>query len=47
MNDYIKNLQSQDKLNISIDLDLSFEWKHFKIAGPCSVEGPDIIEIAN
>ena len=47
MNDYIKDLQKQDKLNISIDLNVDFNWKYFKIAGPCSVEGPSIIEIAN
>jgi len=47
MNKYIKDLQEQGKLNLSIDLDTNFNWKHFKIAGPCSVEGPSIIEIAN
>ncbi len=46
MNDYIKSLQDQDKLNISIDQSKIFNWKFTKIAGPCSVEGPDIIDIA-
>lgn len=46
MNDYIKSLKEQNKLNISIDLNENFKWDHFKIAGPCSVEGPNIIEIA-
>ena len=46
MNDYIKSLKEQEKLNISIDLNETFKWDHFKIAGPCSVEGPNIIEIA-
>ena len=47
MNDYIKSLKNQNKLNISIDKNKSFEWNHFKIAGPCSVEGPSILEIAS
>lgn len=46
MNEYIKCLQDQDKLNISIDQSKTFNWKFTKIAGPCSVEGPDIIDIA-
>ena len=46
MNEYIKSLQDQDKLNFSIDKSESFDWKFTKIAGPCSVEGPDIIDIA-
>jgi len=46
MNEYIKLLKEQDKLNISIDLNKKFNWKHFKIAGPCSVEGESIIEIS-
>lgn len=46
MNKYIESLKEQDKLNISIDKNKKFNWKYFKIAGPCSVEGPNIIEIA-
>ena len=46
MNEYIKSLKYQDKLNISIDKSKIFNWKYEKIAGPCSVEGPDIINIA-
>ena len=46
MNDYIKLLKDQDKLNISIDKTKTFNWEYTKIAGPCSVEGPDIIDIA-
>ncbi len=47
MNEYIKSLKDQDKLNISIDKTKKFNWKYNKIAGPCSVEGPDIIDIAH
>ena len=46
MNDYIKSLKSQNKLNISIDKTIQFDWKYTKIAGPCSVEGDDIVDIA-
>ena len=46
MNEYIKSLKNQGKLNISIDKTKKFNWKYTKIAGPCSVEGPDIIDIA-
>jgi len=46
MNEYIKSLKDQDKLNISINKEKAFNWKYFKIAGPCSVEGDSIIEIA-
>ena len=46
MNEYIKSLKDQDKLNISIDKSIKFKWKYTKIAGPCSVEGEDIIDIA-
>jgi 3-deoxy-7-phosphoheptulonate synthase len=46
MNEYIKSLKEQDKLNISIDSNKKFNWKYFKIAGPCSVEGESIIEIS-
>ena len=37
---------TQGKLNISIDKNKKFNWKYTKIAGPCSVEGPSIIDIA-
>jgi 3-deoxy-7-phosphoheptulonate synthase len=47
MNQYIKSLKDENKLNISIDKSRSFEWIYNKIAGPCSVEGESIIEIAN
>lgn len=47
MNEYIKSLKDQSKLSISIDKNLIFNWKYTKIAGPCSVEGESIIEIAN
>jgi 3-deoxy-7-phosphoheptulonate synthase len=47
MNEYIESLKNQDKLNISIDKTKEFEWKYSLIAGPCSVEGPSIIEIAD
>ena len=46
MNEYIKSLKSQNKLNISIDKEKSFNWKYTKIAGPCSVEGMNTIDIA-
>jgi len=46
MNSYIQSLKSANKLNISIDKTKTFNWKYTKIAGPCSVEGPDIIDIA-
>ena len=46
MNEYIKSLKDQDKLNISIDKSIKFKWKYTKIAGPCSVEGTDIIDVA-
>ena len=46
MNEYIKSLKNQNKLNISIDKSKKFNWKYTKIAGPCSVEGTDIIDIA-
>lgn len=46
MNEYIKSLKNQGKLNISIDKEKTFNWKYTKIAGPCSVEGPEIIDIA-
>ena len=46
MNEYINLLKNQNKLNISIDKEKVFDWKYTKIAGPCSVEGPDIIDIA-
>lgn len=47
MNSYIKSLQEQGKLDLSIDKSKVFKWKFSKIAGPCSVEGPGIIQIAN
>ena len=46
MNQYIKSLKDQNKLNISIDKTKTFDWKFTKIAGPCSVEGPEIVDIA-
>ena len=46
MNEYIKSLKSQNKLNISIDKDIKFEWKYTKIAGPCSVEGSGVVDFA-
>ena len=46
MNEYIKSLKEQNKLNISIDKSLNFKWPYTKIAGPCSVEGDSIIEIS-
>ena len=46
MNDYIKSLKESNKLNISIDKSRYFNWEYTKIAGPCSVEGPEIIDIA-
>jgi len=46
MNEYIKSLKNQGKLNISIDKTKTFNWKYEKIAGPCSVEGPEIVDIA-
>ena len=46
MNDYIKSLKTQGKLNISIDKTKKFDWEYTKIAGPCSVEGKDIVDIA-
>ena len=47
MNDYIKLLKNQNKLNISIDKTKTFHWKYTKIAGPCSIEGSDIIDISD
>jgi 3-deoxy-7-phosphoheptulonate synthase len=46
MNEYIKSLKLQNKLNISIDPDLKIEWEYTKIAGPCSVEGPEVVDFA-
>ena len=46
MNEYIKSLKDAGKLNISINKIKQFNWKYTKIAGPCSVEGPEIIDIA-
>ena len=46
MNEYIKSLKDAGKLNISIDKIKQFNWKYTKIAGPCSVEGPEIVDIA-
>ncbi len=46
MNSYIKNLKDQGKLSISIDKTQIFKWEYTKIAGPCSVEGPQIVNIA-
>lgn len=46
MNEYIKSLKFQNKLNISIDKEKSFNWEYTKIAGPCSVEGMNTIDIA-
>tara|TARA_A100000172_G_scaffold80997_1_gene72319 strand:+ start:2369 stop:3178 length:810 start_codon:yes stop_codon:yes gene_type:complete len=46
MNQYIKSLKDENKLNISIDKSNTFDWKYTKIAGPCSVEGPEIVDIA-
>ena len=46
MNEYIKSLKDQLKLNVSIDKSLKFNWEYTKIAGPCSVEGPEIVDIA-
>ena len=46
MNDYIQSLKNQNKLNLSIDLSSNYQWPYTKIAGPCSVEGPSIIEIS-
>ena len=46
MNEYIESLKNQGKLSISIDKNKTFNWKYTKIAGPCSVEGPEIKDIA-
>ena len=46
MNEYIKSLKDAGKLNISINKTKQFNWKYTKIAGACSVEGPEIIDIA-
>jgi len=46
MKEYIKSLKDAGKLNISIDKTKQFNWKYDKIAGPCSVEGPEIVDIA-
>ena len=46
MNEYIKSLKDQNKLNISIDKSINFKWPYTKIAGPCSVEGDSIIQIS-
>lgn len=46
MNNYIEMLRSQGKLRISIDKNKKFKWEFTKIAGPCSVEGSNIVDIA-
>lgn len=46
MNGYIKSLIDQDKLRLSIGSSQTYDWQYFKIAGPCSIEGPNIVEIA-
>jgi len=46
MNNYIKSLKAQKKLELTIDLNKKFDWKYTKIAGPCSVESIEIIDIA-
>ena len=46
MNAYINSLREEGKLNISIDKSINFNWQYTKIAGPCSVEGEEIIDIA-
>ena len=46
MNEYIKSLKEAGKLSISIDKSKIFNWEYTKIAGPCSVEGPEIVDIA-
>ena len=46
MNQYIKSLKDQNKLNIVIDKSWSHVWNYTKIAGPCSIEGDNIIDIA-
>jgi len=46
MNEYIKSLKEAGKLSISIDKSKTFNWEYTKIAGPCSVEGKEIIDIA-
>jgi 3-deoxy-7-phosphoheptulonate synthase len=56
MNEYIKQLKEQNKLNICIDKTKDFSFKvwdkeigngNFTImAGPCSIEGPEFIEFA-
>ena len=45
MNEYIESLKNQNKLNLSTDLSLKFNWPFTKIAGPCSVEGPSILKL--
>ena len=39
MNEYIKSLKDQNKLNISIDKSKTFDWKYTKIAE--NMESPD------
>ena len=46
MNSYIKNLKDANKLNIAIDKTKNFKWEYNRIAGPCSIEGDDIVGIA-
>ena len=46
MNEYIKSLKDQNKLNIAIDKTKKFKWEYNRIAGPCSIEGDDIVDIA-
>jgi len=46
MSEYIESLKSQGKLRISTDQSKKFDWQFTKIAGPCSVEGPEIVDIA-
>lgn len=45
-NEYINSLITQEKLRDAVDKSIDFDWKFTKIAGPCSVEGPEIIDIA-
>ena len=43
---FIEGLVKDGKLKNSIDRDIKVDWPWTKIAGPCSVEGPSIIEIS-
>ena len=47
MSEFINDLIEQGKLELAVDKEKKFTWEFDKIAGPCSVEGGNVVEIAN